>query len=456
MEIREFFTPGLAIHSYLIYDEETKCAALIDPTCHIEPYLSQAIQDKVEITDIIETHVHADFVSGAIDLKAALNNKPTIHCSGMAGKSWIPACADLIVYDHAEIKLGSVRLEARHTPGHTPEHLIWLAFDEKRSKTLPEVAFTGDLLFVGSVGRPDLFDQQESEILAKQLYHTLFQIIDLLPDFLEILPSHGAGSLCGKAIGARASSTIGYEKRCNPALAPQEFHKWKEALLKDIPAFPEYFKRVKNINLVRTEFIPPEQKIIQISPDRVKEIGAFIVDLRSPDAFSQGHLKGAVNIPLTSHFPSWAGSVIPDDKEITLIVNTFSEAFPAMQYLKLIGITSIKGVCEAKQVSSTESRPTLSVEELKAAVHDYYILDVRTPHEWFDGHIFTAHHLELCTISTHLEILPRDRPIAVICRSGTRASIAASLLISHGFDKTFNVRGGMQAWNASMDTKIKR
>ena len=216
MQIRHFYTPGLAINSFLIFDEEAKLGAVIDPTRQVERYLALALEENIEITDIIETHVHADFVSGAPELKAALFGKPIIHCSGMGGKAWIPKYADRIVQDHDEIRLGPVRLAVRHTPGHTPEHVMWLAFDERRSTSVAEVAFTGDLLFVGSVGRPDLLGAEAEEVLIKQLYRTLFQSMHPLPDFLEILPAHGAGSLCGKEIGNRLSSTLGYEKRCNP------------------------------------------------------------------------------------------------------------------------------------------------------------------------------------------------------------------------------------------------
>ncbi len=452
MQIKRFFTPGLSINSYLIFDEETRRGALIDPTRHIEVYLAQALLDKVAITDILETHVHADFVSGAKELKAALGGKPVIHCSGMGGEEWIPHYADHIVKDRDSISLGNVHLEALHTPGHTPEHLIWLAFDERRSPRTPCVAFTGDLLFVGSVGRPDLMGHELEEILVKQLYRSLFNVLYALPEFLQVYPGHGAESLCGKGIGGADTSTLGYEKHCNPWLLPQSYGQWHANLLKDIPAAPAYFRQMKRVNVTGLAK-PPGQElppILTMEQLRAYLPDAVLVDARGPEAFAAGHLKETLNIPFAPHFSTWAGSVLPQDKEIILMVEHAPDALPVLQALRLIGMDRVRGICLASQwpweAQEVATSPMIDVERLQKEQPDFFILDVRAPHEWHDGHIAGAHHVELSRIPQSLELLPKDVPIAVVCRSGTRASVIASLLNRQAGYASINVRGGMQAW----------
>src|SRR5437867_6302647 len=203
------FIPGLAIASYLVADEKSKQAAVIDPVRDVEEYLRLAASNgNLKIEHILETHVHADFVSGAVELKARLNGAAQIHCSGMGGAEWTPKYADHVVRDGDEVRLGSIRLRALHTPGHTPEHICWELFDDSRSKDTPWLIFTGDFLFVGDVGRPDLLGEEARKQLAHQLYQSTFDRFKSLPDFVEVFPAHGAGSLCGKAIGSRRSSSL--------------------------------------------------------------------------------------------------------------------------------------------------------------------------------------------------------------------------------------------------------
>ena len=455
MLIRSFFTAGLFINSYLIFDEETRHAAVVDPTRQIEIYLTQALQDKVEITDIIETHVHADFVSGAAELKAALGGKPLIHCSGLGGEEWIPSYADHIVQNRETINLGSLRLEALHTPGHTPEHLIWVVYDEKRSANVPELAFTGDLLFVGSVGRPDLLGEESREELAKQLYRSLFAVLYALPDFLEIYPSHGGGSLCGKGIAMKLTTTLGYEKKCNPWLIPQDYRRWVDSLeLSSLPV-PDYFARMKQENLKRRDEagnkeLPP---VLAIEQARKSLISDFVADLRRPDDFAVGNIKGSINIPVTPAFPLWAGSFLPADRDIVLIMDNL-EAIPSViQSLRLVGIDRISGVIDVShwkigdRAELFEPSPAMDVATLQAEGENVYLLDVRNDQEWDLGHIEGAHHLDMHKVRQSLDAIPLDKPIAVICHSGNRASIIASLLERETGANVFNVKGGMQAWN---------
>jgi hydroxyacylglutathione hydrolase len=451
--IRQFFTPGLAIASYIIYDEHSRRGAIIDPTRHIEQFLRCVQQESIDISYILETHVHADFVSGAQELKAVLI-KPKIICSDMGGSAWSPHYADQLIKDREEINLGNTRLQAWHTPGHTPEHIIWVVYDELRHTHIPALAFTGDLIFVGSIGRPDLLGNEEQQTLAKQLYHTLFNTLAPLPDFMEIYPAHGAGSLCGKGIGARQSSTLGYERQCNPWLKPMPYEEWAAGLLKEMPAPPAYFKNMKHLNItgVDMQSLPKDLPPILTLEQILKHMASCqVIDVRHPETFAAGHLKGAINIPLSPAFATWAGSVLPPNKDLLIVIKDTPEALYIVQSLKLIGIDNIKGICNASAHTSQEWQeiqhvsPMLTVGAIAKEMDTTHFLDVRTPAEWNSGHIKEAHHVQMPLISSSLDQLPKDSPIAVFCHSGMRASIIASLLQGYGFSAAA-VRGGMQEW----------
>ncbi len=218
MFFHQRFIPGLAIYSYMVGDEKSKQCAIIDPTRDVDEYLQIAKREGLRITHVLETHVHADFVSGSKELKSRLGDAVEIDVSGLGGPEWTPPYADRVLKDGDEINLGKIRLQAVHTPGHTLEHVSWALFDETRSQDVPWMIFTGDFLFVGDVGRPDLLGPEAQKVLAHQLYDSVFRKLPALPDITEIFPAHGAGSLCGKALGSRASSTIGFERRFNTAL----------------------------------------------------------------------------------------------------------------------------------------------------------------------------------------------------------------------------------------------
>lgn len=454
MLIQHFFTPGLSINSFLVYDDVAKVGALIDPTRNFEPYISFASQEGIEITDILETHVHADFLSGAIELKQALDNKPKIHCSGMGGKEWIPTYADHVVKDREEIVLGSLRFQAWHTPGHTPEHVIWIVFDNRRSQTIPEVAFTGDLVFVGSVGRPDLLGVGAEKELARLLYQSLFETIQSLPDFVEIYPSHGAGSLCGKGIGRQVSSNLGYEKRTNPGMLHAEYNKWLERLHQGMPSAPQYFSMMKKLNLTGPKPQQHEEMPLVLIKEQVDRAlnDNLVIDIRNPLGYSAGNFKGSLNIPYGPSFIQWCGSVIPYDKPLLLVVDHASQVVPALQAMRLIGLDHVTGFIalenwdESDRLRYLQETPQLEVATLSKNQKDYYILDVRTPREWDEGHIEGAHSLELTEVSRNMKTIPTDKTIAVVCHSGNRASIIASLLAQQPGVKAVNVKGGMQAW----------
>src|SRR5262245_34987712 len=308
MILHSFYLSGLAVNTYMIGDEVTRQVAIIDPTMDFEPYIRFALDHRYQITNILETHVHADFVSGSQALKRRLDGNPIIHCSSEGGPQWLPAYADKKVKTGDTIRLGSVRLQALHTPGHTPEHLIWIVYDETRSQEAPCLAFTGDLLFVGSVGRPDLLGQDEILALSHQLYHSLFVDLAALPDYVEIYPAHGAGSLCGKALSARPTSTLGYERLFNTSLKKLPVEQWVQNLLCDMPAAPAHFARLKQINGQGAEMSISAHDLLYL-------------DVRPPEVFAQGHIRGSINIPLMAAFCNWVGTLVPGQTPLVIVAN---------------------------------------------------------------------------------------------------------------------------------------
>lgn len=450
------FVPGLAIYSYMIGDEKTKKCAVIDPTRDVEEYIQVAAAHGLNITDILETHVQADYILGSKELKHRLQNKPIIHASGMGGKEWTPSYVDQSVKNGDEVNLGNIRLKALHTPGHTFEHLCWLLFDDIYNRDTPCCIFTGDLLFTGDIGRPDLLGDEHSEPLARKLYHSLFNVIADLPEFIEIYPGHGAGSRCGASIGSRESSTLGYERLFNQSLKKQEESVWVKLLLSRQPPIPRYFSKVKSMNVIGPEILygKPLPKSIGAKElnDQIKQL--CIVDIRSKEAFSAAHIPMSINIPLTEAFAMWAGTVLPYDMPLVLVFDQQSDLNIAITQLSRIGIDRVQGYLEGGITSwETLGLPlsninTISVNDLAQApsTHTPYILDIRTKAEWNAGHIKNAIHQPLGDPDIIAKDIPSGQAVTVICGSGLRASIACSLLKKAGVTNVCNVLGGMMAW----------
>ena len=450
--------PGLAIHSYIVGDDQTKTCAVIDPVRDIDEYISVAEEEGLCITDILETHVHADFVSGSRELKHRLGNKPKIHCSGMGGKEWIPTYADHVVKEGDQVKLGNISLKAIHTPGHTPEHLMWALYEEMEPDDVPDWLFTGDFLFVGDVGRPDLLGEEVQEKLAQQLYQSVFTLLNKYSDSVEIFPAHGAGSLCGKSLGTRPSSTLGIERHQNPAMVRKADSEWISGLMQDMPKAPPYFSRMKKINVEGPQIIGcerPEQK--SIGPKEVQEMiqkDCLLVDVRSKEAFSAAHIPGAINLPLGPAFASWAGWILPYDQPIVIVCNNPAHIPGVVDNLLRVGIDQVAGYLkggmtawenQGLEISHVE---TITVQELVDRIENKppFILDVRTDQEWQADHIEKAHHIPVGPLKVRIHEVPRGCEVAVVCGSGYRSSIAASILKREGYRDVANVFGGMTAW----------
>lgn len=440
MIFKQFHTPELAIYSYLVGDQGR--AAVIDPTRDVESYVEAAREEGVEIIAILETHVHADFVSGAKELKKALNNKPLIYASQMGGEAWTPKYADKPVSEGEEIKLGALRLRAKHTPGHTPEHIIWLCYDEKRSREVPWFVFSGDLLFVGGVGRPDLLGDEAFQTLSKQLYNSLFTRLAEFPDYVEIYPAHGAGSLCGKSMSDRSTSTLGFERSFNPSLQPKPEEAWIKDLRNQMPAAPRHYQYIKRLNVEGPKVEKESLKELQNW-----DAGSFILDTRDPVSFAKSHVKGAVNIPLAgASFCNWVEAVVPEERPIVLVVENSHTALELARPFGLMGYDNLLGYVLWGKVQGAASLPLFTPEQVS---EDRLVIDVRMPVEYAAGHIQGAKNVELAHLAQFMKEISVSQPLAMICGLGYRSSLAASLLQSAGFTDVGSVRGGIHAWRAA-------
>jgi hydroxyacylglutathione hydrolase len=451
MFVQQFFVPGLAHTSYLLGGQ--KACAIIDPKRDVGDYIEVAKTMDLNITHILETHLHADFISGHMDL------------SDMTGAKIFAPKAGRCLFDHVAvadgdtIEIEDMELEVLETPGHTPEHVSYVVTDRSRGPE-PVAVFSGDTLFVGDVGRPDLFPGKADD-LASKLYNSLYNKLMKLPDFCEVYPAHGAGSLCGRAMGAKRSSTIGYEKLYNNALKPQGEREFKEALLMGIPEAPDHFSRCSSIN-ARGPALVKELSVPQaLSPNEVGRSqgqGHLVLDVREYMAFGGEHIPGSYHIDLGGNFATFAGWILPPEKPIVLVVENEGQVERATVQLHRVGLGQVVGYLDggmyawAVEGLPIQTLPQMAVQELKEGFEEGgapLVLDVRAQREWEDGHIQGAVHMPSPdTRSRYREIAP-DKPIAVMCNTGHRSSMAGSILLQHGFEKVYNVAGGMKGWAAA-------
>jgi hydroxyacylglutathione hydrolase len=463
MIFHERFLPGLAVASYLVGDERARECAVIDPTREVQDFLKLAKREGLHIRHILETHVHSDFVSGAAELKECLGDSALVHCSGLGGTKWIPPYADVTVSDGDETRIGSIRLRAIHTPGHTPEHITWAVFDETRSKETPWLLLTGDFLFAGGVGGPDSLDEQEHEVLFHQLYQSVFERLPGFPDFTEIHSGHGARSHFGKASGTRTASTLGYERRFNPALAKTGESEWVGKILTDMPAAPSYFQRIKKLNASGPAIVgsrrPGRQAFsVKQLQEHISQ-NPIVLDVRRKEAFATAHIPGAINIPLCRMLSVWAARVLDYDRPIFIVLEDPRDLDEVVTHLLRVGFDDVRGYLEGG-LAEWESGAlkfgclaTIDVEQLDDQLTGVghwvpFVLDVRTDSEWEAGHIDGAHHIECGRLKERLSEVPENRPVAVICSSGERSTIAASFLQAQGHREISHVLGGMSAWNS--------
>jgi hydroxyacylglutathione hydrolase len=450
MFVQSFFVPGLAHLSYLLGGKGT--CAIVDPRRDIEEYIAVAKGMGMRITHILETHLHADFISGHMDLAAKTGAQVIAPKTGQCTFPHRP------IKEGDEFQIEDMNIRVLDTPGHTPEHITYVVTDRSRG-TEPSAIFCGDTLFVGDVGRPDLFPGQAVE-LAGKLFESLGKL-KALPDHVLVLPAHGAGSLCGRAMGAMRYSTIGYEKRYNAELQHKNVDAFRESLLSGMPEAPDHFSRCSDVNRKGPSKLSDLEIPRLLSPAEVNELAkkrAALLDGRDYLAFGGAHVPGAWNIDMAGNFQTFSGWMLPPDKPIVLVVENESRAHEAVAMLHRVGLDQIAGWLDGGMHAwSVAGLPVGHVSQI--SVHELdtlfkkgskpLILDVRGKLEYETLHIDGAMHMAAPdTRNRHGEI-PKDQTIHVICNSGHRSSLACSVLKQHGFKKIINVVGGMTAFSAA-------
>lgn len=455
MVIETVFTEGIAQLSYLIGDKATGKAVVIDPRHDIEPYIELARSNNLVITHALETHIHADFVSGSREL-AARTGTAKIVVSVEGGASY--GFPHEKLRDGDKIDLGRVILTARHTPGHTPEHMSYVAAESNRADT-PFAVFSGDCLFADSVGRPDLLGDDQAEELAKKLFHSLRDFYLKLEDDVIVYPGHGAGSPCGADISDRLVTSIGYERQHNAALQLDDEKAFVKHVLFTAPPEPRYYKRMKKINAAGPEI---RERLPSAPPMTAKEFQKKVksgecqlLDNRQMLAFGGGHIDGAMNIGPKAELSIWAGWLLDPEKPILLVLPKDSDLPEVERQLIRVGYSKFAGYLVGGIESWVNAGLPLkrltqmTVLEVNEAAKDLQVVDVRSPSEWQSGHVPGAKYIFLPELEESVRKLDKKKPVAVYCDSGYRASVGASLLARHGFTDVRNVPGSWKAWKAA-------
>ena len=464
MLFRRFYDDNLAQASYMIACEKSREAIVVDPNVDVGMYTRAAGADRVRIVHVTETHIHADFVSGAQALAIAAG--ATLHLSGEGDGDWTYTKDALskanVLRNDDRLEFGRVRVCAEHTPGHTPEHMTFLVSDLERGEQ-PVGALTGDFVFVGDVGRPDLLETAAGESgtmdnFARQLFQSVKRF-RARPDHLQIWPGHGAGSACGRSLGAMPQSTLGYEKLFNWALADLSEDEFVEKVLADQPVPPRYFAVMKRVNRAAAtqERTAAPKKLALDDLQEALRRKAIVVDTRPAEKFATRHVPGTLNIPLGKSFVNWMGAFVPENGDVSLIVEADNEdaVKPILHDLCKIGITRVRGIFGGDVIHEWKTRggslddvAQLDPAGLAGAARDHraQIIDVRSPEEWSRGHLPGAKHIPLAALPDRLGELDQSVPIVLHCKGGGRSSIAASFIQSQGISNVSNLAGGYEAW----------
>jgi hydroxyacylglutathione hydrolase len=466
--IRRFYDEKLAQASYLVGCAATGEALVVDPNRDVDAYIAAAEAEGLRLTHVTETHIHADFVSGAREL--AERTGARLHLSDEGGEGWQYAYArayDAVLLKHGDtFMVGNVRIDVVHTPGHTPEH-ISLVVTDTAGADRPMGVFTGDFVFVGDVGRPDLLERAAHyagtmERGARTLFRSLQQFKASLPDYVQIWPGHGAGSACGKALGAVPQSTLGYEKLFNWGLAAQEEDAFVEAVLAGQPEPPMYFAQMKRINRDGPRLLASAPAPARLPDTRLEALvrdGAVVVDTRPAAEFAAAHVPGSISVPYGRSFTTWAGSVLPFDQELYLIVDGAAGGLEeVVRDLALIGLDDVAGWFDSTVVSEWvgSGRAAAGVPDITAGqlaellrADAVTLVDVRNGSEWNDGHIPGSLNHPLGRLSETLGQIRRDRPVVVYCLSGARSAVAAGVLQAAGFEAVHQLAGDYGEWSGS-------
>jgi hydroxyacylglutathione hydrolase len=454
MILEQHYLACLSQASYLIVDERTKTAAVVDPRRDVQLYLDRAADLGVTIRHVLLTHFHADFLAGHLELQKRTGATIWLGAAGRAEYEASP------MEDGGSLEFGDVRLGFLATPGHTPESTCITVFDLAKDREHPHAVLTGDTLFIGDVGRPDLLVSagMEATDLGGMLFDSLRQKLLTLPDETIVYPGHGAGSACGKNLSSDTSSTIGRQRATNYALQPMEKDEFVRLVASEQPRAPGYFAHDAVLN--RKKHATLDQVLDGLKPLPLEAVlaavngGAALLDTRAADEFALGHVSGSINIGLGGRFASWAGTMLPASRKVVLLTSPGDERESALR-LGRIGFDHVAGYLQGG-IAAVEARPELlssytrlTPQALEQRLSDSappLVVDIRTPGEWNAGHIDTALHVELDDLPRRLDEIPRDRDLVVVCRGGYRSSIGASLLEGAGYTKVTDLVGGMDAY----------
>lgn len=460
MFFQHVYDKTLAQASYFIGCQKAGVALVIDPKRDVDTYLEIARQNNMKITHIAETHIHADFLSGAREL-AALTGA-ALYLSDEGGPGWQYEFDHIGLRDGSTFRVGNLKLEVMHTPGHTPESISFLLTDTPASPE-PVMFFTGDFIFVGDIGRPDLLEkaagvQGTMQAGAKQMYQSI-QRAAQLPDYLQVWPGHGAGSACGKALGAVPSSTMGYEKIRNWAFKfANDEQGFIDYLLADQPEPPKYFAMMKHLNKVPRPLLTAVPTLKAMSVEEVKTAmaaGTPLIDTRPKAAFAEGFIPGSINIQCNNAFGTWAGWFLEYNQPFVLVAEPATHD-DLVRKLMRVGLDNIMGYLPNTEAwtaagGTLEKAALISLPELETALqnNNLQVVDLRGATEYKSGHIRGADHVFIGTLPAHLEKIKKDKNVVIHCQGGDRASIGYSLLRKHGYTNIKNYTGGINEWTAA-------
>jgi hydroxyacylglutathione hydrolase len=458
MILKQFYLPCLAHASYVIGDEQTGTAAVVDPQRDTDQYIAFAAEHALQIKHVFLTHLHADFIAGHLELRDRVGAKIYLGAAAKAAYAFVP------LRDGDVLEFGRVRLKALETPGHTPESISIVVYDLNVSDTQPHAVLTGDTLFIGDVGRPDLRAAVgwSAAELGGMLFDSVHTKLLALSDQSLVYPAHGAGSLCGKAISKETVSTLGEQRRSNYALQPMSKEAFIQVVTADQPEAPAYFNYDAVLNSQERPTLDQAlaREMNPLMLDAVLELqtaGAQVLDTRDATEFASAHLAGSINIGLIGQYATWAGTVLDRKNPIVIIADPGHENESAIR-LGRIGFDHVAGYLQGG-LQSLESRPELIAfterlsapfaAELLSSAQPPLAIDVRAPRERDQKHIAGSLSIPLNHLAENFEKLPKDRPLLVYCAGGYRSSIAASLLQRGGFDSVGEIAGGIAGWEAA-------
>ncbi len=452
MFFQRYYLESLSQASYMVADDETKHAAIIDPRRDIEIYLTEARKHSFSIKYVVLTHNHADFVAGHIELRDAVGAKIYLGAKAKADFDFIT------LHEGDEINLGRVRLKTLETPGHTPEGISILVFDDETNFKNPYAVLTGDTLFIGDVGRPDLMASAglDAGDLGGMLYDSLHTKLLTLPANTRVYPAHGAGSMCGKSLSSKPFSTVDTERQENKALQDMDKTRFIQFVQEGLPAAPAYFSYNAALNRKERQSLETaiRQSLKRLEWETVlshQKSGALVLDLRSADDFATSHLCGALNIGIDGRLETWVGTILKPEDKLVLIAEP-TRIKEALIRLGRIGFHNVAGYLQGG-MGSIKDRPDLlcktqqmKANELNRLESPHTVIDIRTESEWESGHIQSSLNIPLNSLPSRLNEIPANGTLIVHCQGGYRSMIAASLLQKSGLKKIHNLKGGYDSW----------